>query len=261
MEASLWVSKTGLDAQQMRMTVISNNLANVNTTGFKRDRAVFEDLLYQNIRQPGGTTGGDNAAPTGLMLGTGVRIVSTEKLHTQGSMIQTKNALDVAVQGEGMFQVLQPDGTMAYTRDGWFKMSVNRELVTANGEPLQPSIVIPQDAESISIGEDGVVTVQPYGNAQETTVGQIQLARFVNYAGLEPAGRNLYRETAASGQALVVNPTEDGAGALAQGALEAANVNVVEEMVNMIETQRAYEINSKAISSVDSMLRFLNQNL
>ncbi len=261
MEASLWVSKTGLDAQQMRMTVISNNLANVNTTGFKRDRAVFEDLLYQNIRQPGGTTGGDNAAPTGLMLGTGVRIVSTEKLHTQGSMIQTKNALDVAVQGEGMFQVLQPDGTMAYTRDGSFKMSVNRELVTANGEPLQPSIVIPQEAESISIGEDGVVTVQPYGNAQETTVGQIQLARFVNYAGLEPAGRNLYRETAASGQALVVNPTEDGAGALAQGALEAANVNVVEEMVNMIETQRAYEINSKAISSVDSMLRFLNQNL
>ena len=261
MEASLWVSKTGLDAQQMRMTVISNNLANVNTTGFKRDRAVFEDLLYQNIRQPGGTTGGNNAAPTGLMLGTGVRIVSTEKLHTQGSMIQTKNALDVAVQGEGMFQVLQPDGTMAYTRDGSFKMSVNRELVTANGEPLQPSIVIPQDAESISIGEDGVVTVQPYGNAQETTVGQIQLARFVNYAGLEPAGRNLYRETAASGQALVVNPTEDGAGALAQGALEAANVNVVEEMVNMIETQRAYEINSKAISSVDSMLRFLNQNL
>ena len=261
MEASLWVSKTGLDAQQMRMTEISNNLANVNTTGFKRDRAVFEDLLYQNIRQPGGTTGGDNAAPTGLMLGTGVRIVSTEKLHTQGSMIQTKNALDVAVQGEGMFQVLQPDGTMAYTRDGSFKMSVNRELVTANGEPLQPSIVIPQDAESISIGEDGVVTVQPYGNAQETTVGQIQLARFVNYAGLEPAGRNLYRETAASGQALVVNPTEDGAGALAQGALEAANVNVVEEMVNMIETQRAYEINSKAISSVDSMLRFLNQNL
>jgi len=261
MEASLWVSKTGLDAQQMRMTVISNNLANVNTTGFKRDRAVFEDLLYQNIRQPGGTTGADNAAPTGLMLGTGVRIVATEKLHTQGSMIQTKNALDVAVQGEGMFQVLQPDGTMAYTRDGSFKMSVNRELVTANGEPLQPSIVIPQDAESISIGEDGVVTVQPYGNAQETTVGQIQLARFVNYAGLEPAGRNLYRETAASGQALVVNPTEDGAGALAQGALEAANVNVVEEMVNMIETQRAYEINSKAISSVDSMLRFLNQNL
>ena len=261
MEASLWVSKTGLDAQQMRMTVISNNLANVNTTGFKRDRAVFEDLLYQNIRQPGGTTGGDNAAPTGLMLGTGVRIVSTEKLHTQGSMIQTKNALDIAVQGEGMFQVLQPDGTMAYTRDGSFKMSVNRELVTANGEPLQPSIVIPQDAESISIGEDGVVTVQPYGNAAETTVGQIRLARFVNYAGLEPVGRNLYRETAASGQALVVNPTEDGAGALAQGALEAANVNVVEEMVNMIETQRAYEINSKAISSVDSMLRFLNQNL
>ena len=155
MEASLWVSKTGLDAQQMRMNVISNNLANVNTVGFKKDRAVFEDLLYQNIRQAGGSTGGDNISPTGLMIGTGVRIVSTEKNYNQGSMIQTKNALDFAIQGEGMFQVLQPDGTMAYTRDGSFKLSVNRELVTANGMPIQPSIVIPANAESISVGEDG----------------------------------------------------------------------------------------------------------
>ena len=261
MEASLWVSKTGLDAQQMRMSVISNNLANVNTTGFKRDRAVFEDLLYQNIRQPGGSTGGDNASPTGLMLGTGVRIVSTEKMHMQGSMIQTKNALDFAVQGEGMFQILQPDGTFAYTRDGSFKLSVNRELVTANGMPVQPSIVIPANAESISVGEDGTVTIQPYGNAAEQVVGQMQLARFVNYAGLEPMGKNLYRETAASGAPTLSAGDTDGAGRIAQGALEAANVNVVEEMVNMIETQRAYEINSKAISSVDSMLRFLNQNL
>ncbi len=261
MEASLWVSKTGLDAQQMRMTTISNNLANVNTTGFKRDRAVFEDLLYQNIRQAGGSTGGGNASPTGLMLGTGVRVVSTEKLHMQGSMIQTKNALDFAVQGEGMFQVLLPDGTMAYTRDGSFKLSVDRELVTANGMVVQPSIVIPQDAESISVGEDGTVSIQPYGNAEEQIIGQLQLARFVNYAGLEPMGQNLYRETSASGAATIVTPTEQGAGRIAQGALEAANVNVVEEMVNMIETQRAYEINSKAISSVDSMLRFLNQNL
>jgi flagellar basal-body rod protein FlgG len=261
MEASLWVSKTGLDAQQMRMSVISNNLANVNTVGFKRDRAVFEDLLYQNIRQAGGSTGGDNASPTGLMIGTGVRIVATEKLHMQGSMIQTKNALDFAIQGEGMFQVLQPDGTIAYTRDGSFKLSVDRELVTANGMPVQPSIVIPANAESISVGEDGTVSIQPYGNAAEQVVGQMQLARFVNYAGLEPMGKNLYRETSASGTPTVTAPDSDGAGRVAQGSLEAANVNVVEEMVNMIETQRAYEINSKAISSVDSMLRFLNQNL
>ena len=261
MEASLWVSKTGLDAQQMRMTVISNNLANVNTVGFKRDRAVFEDLLYQNIRQAGGSTGGDNASPTGLMIGTGVRIVATEKTHTQGSMIQTKNALDLAIQGEGMFQVIQPDGTFAYTRDGSFKMSVDRELVTANGMQLQPAITIPQNAESISIGEDGTVSIQPFGNAEEQVVGQLLLTRFVNYAGLEPMGKNLYRETSASGAPIVGLPDADGAGRIAQGSLEAANVNVVEEMVNMIETQRAYEINSKAISSVDSMLRFLNQNL
>jgi flagellar basal-body rod protein FlgG len=243
------------------MTVISNNLANVNTVGFKRDRAVFEDLLYQNVRQAGGTTGGDNISPTGLMLGTGVRMISTEKLHLQGSMIQTQNALDFGIQGEGMFQVLQPDGTLAYTRDGSFKLSVDRELVTANGMPLQPSIVIPQNAETISVGEDGVVSIQPYGNAEEQVVGQMQLARFVNYAGLEPMGKNLYKETSASGTPTVVQPDQDGAGRVSQGALEAANVNVVEEMVNMIETQRAYEINSKAISSVDSMLKFLNQNL
>jgi flagellar basal-body rod protein FlgG len=261
MEASLWVSKTGLDAQQMRMTVISNNLANVNTVGFKRDRAVFEDLLYQNIRQAGGSTGGDNQSPTGLMIGTGVRIVATEKTHTQGSMIQTKNALDLAIQGEGMFQVLQPDGTFAYTRDGSFKLSVDRELVTSNGMQLQPAVTIPANAESISIAEDGTVSIQPYGNAEEQVIGQLLLTRFVNYAGLEPMGKNLYRETSASGAPLVGVPDADGAGRISQGSLEAANVNVVEEMVNMIETQRAYEINSKAISSVDSMLRFLNQNL
>ena len=261
MEASLFVSKTGLDAQQTRMTTISNNLANVSTTGFKRDRAVFEDLLYQNIRQPGGTTGGDNQAPTGLMLGTGVRVVSTEKAHTQGSMMQTDNALDLALMGEGMFQILQPDGTIAYTRDGSLKLSSLRQLVTSSGEPLQPTITIPEDAESISIGNDGTVTVQPYGNSEEVQVGEIQIARFLNYAGLEPIGRNLYRPTSASGEPVVVTPGDAGAGSIMQGSLESSNVNVVEEMVNMIETQRAYEVNSKAISSVDSMLRFLNQNL
>jgi flagellar basal-body rod protein FlgG len=195
------------------------------------------------------------------MIGTGVRIVSTEKNHTQGSMIQTKNALDMAIQGEGMFQVLQPDGTFAYTRDGSFKLSVDRELVTSSGMQLQPAITIPANAESISIGEDGTVSIQPYGNAEEQVIGQLLLTRFVNYAGLEPMGKNLYRETSASGAPLVGVPDADGAGRISQGSLEAANVNVVEEMVNMIETQRAYEINSKAISSVDSMLRFLNQNL
>jgi len=195
------------------------------------------------------------------MIGTGVRIVSTEKNHTQGSMIQTKNALDLAIQGEGMFQVLQPDGTFAYTRDGSFKLSVDRELVTSSGMQLQPAITIPANAESISIGEDGTVSIQPYGNAEEQVIGQLLLTRFVNYAGLEPMGKNLYRETSASGAPLVGVPDADGAGRISQGSLEAANVNVVEEMVNMIETQRAYEINSKAISSVDSMLRFLNQNL
>lgn len=261
MEASLFVSKTGLDAQQTRMTTISNNLANVSTTGFKRDRAVFEDLLYQNIRQPGGSTGADTVSPTGMMIGTGVRIVATEKNHEQGSMVQTNNALDLSILGEGMFQILQGDGTIAYTRDGSFKLSPERNLVTASGELLQPQITIPQDAESVSIGSDGTVTVQPTGNAEEINIGQIQVARFLNYAGLEPMGRNLYSETTASGAPVVVNPSEEGAGSLQQGSLEGSNVNVVEEMVAMIETQRAYEINSKAISSVDSMLRFLNQNL
>jgi flagellar basal-body rod protein FlgG len=261
MEASLFVSKTGLDAQQTRMTTISNNLANVSTNGFKRDRAVFEDLLYQNIRQPGGSTGANTVSPTGLMVGTGVRIVATEKNHEQGNMIQTNNALDISILGEGMFQILQNDGTIAYTRDGSFKLSPERNLVTASGELLQPQITIPQDAESVSVGVDGTVTVQPTGNAQEITIGQIQISRFLNYAGLEPKGRNLYSETTASGAPIVVNPSEQGAGSLQQGSLEGSNVNVVEEMVAMIETQRAYEINSKAISSVDSMLRFLNQNL
>jgi flagellar basal-body rod protein FlgG len=217
--------------------------------------------MYQNIRQPGGSTGANTVSPTGLMVGTGVRIVATEKNHEQGNMIQTNNALDISILGEGMFQILQNDGTIAYTRDGSFKLSPERNLVTASGELLQPQITIPQDAESVSIGVDGTVTVQPTGNAQEITIGQIQISRFLNYAGLEPKGRNLYSETTASGAPIVVNPSEQGAGSLQQGSLEGSNVNVVEEMVAMIETQRAYEINSKAISSVDSMLRFLNQNL
>ena len=260
MDASMWIAKTGLDAQQTRMSVISNNLANVNTTGFKRDRATFEDMLYQKLRQPGAQNTVDSQAPTGLMLGTGVRIVSTEKTHIQGSLVSTKNALDVAIQGEGFFQIAQPDGSMAYTRDGSFKLSATGQLVTSNGALLQPPIVIPPNVASISIGQDGTVSVEN-ANGGAQNIGQIQVARFVNPAGLQSMGQNLLKETPASGTVQLGAPGQTGAGHLMQGALEASNVNVVEEMVNMIETQRAYEINSKAISAVDGMLRFLNNNM
>ncbi len=260
MDASMWIAKTGLDAQQTRMAVISNNLANVNTTGFKRDRASFEDMLYQNVRQPGAQVSINNQAPTGLMLGTGVRLVSTEKTHVQGSLVTTKGALDLAIQGEGFFQITQPDGTVAYTRDGGFKKSATGQLVTAGGQPLAPALLIPQNAATITVGQDGIVSVELAGGGQQQ-IGQIQIARFVNPAGLQSMGQNLLRETPASGPAQVTNPGANGAGTLSQGSLEASNVNVVEEMVSMIETQRAYEINSKAISAVDGMLKFLNNNL
>jgi len=260
MDASMWVAKTGLDAQQTRMNVISNNLANVNTTGFKRDRAVFEDLLYQNIRQAGGQTSAATQAPTGLMLGTGVRVMATEKLNIQGNMINTQNPLDLAIAGEGHFQILQADGTLAYTRDGNFKVSATGQLVNSSGQPLQPAITIPATAQSLTIGRDGMVSAELFGGGA-ATIGQIQVARFLNPAGLTPVGQNLMKETPASGAPTATNPGLAGAGALMQGTLEASNVNVVEEMVNMIETQRAYEINSKAISAVDGMLKYMNQNM
>jgi flagellar basal-body rod protein FlgG len=260
MDASMWVAKTGLDAQQTRMNVISNNLANVNTTGYKRDRAVFEDMLYQNIRQAGGQTDVNAQAPTGLMLGTGVRVVATEKLHSQGNMVTTQNPLDVAIAGNGYFQIAQADGTIAYTRDGNFKLSATGQLVTASGALLQPAIAIPQNAASLTIGRDGTISVELAGGGNQV-LGQIQVARFVNPSGLQSIGQNLLRETPASGAPQVLAPGQAGAGALVQGSLEASNVNVVEEMVSMIETQRAYEINSKAISAVDSMLRFINERL
>ncbi len=261
MDASMWVAKTGLDAQQTRLTVISNNLANVNTTGFKRDRAMFEDLLYQNVRQAGGQTAATTVAPTGLMLGTGTRIIATEKIHAQGNMINTQNALDIAIQGEGFFQIQQADGTIAYSRDGTFKLSNTGQLVTNNGQPLVPAIAIPANASSITIGQDGIVSAELFAGGGAQQLGQIQLARFVNAAGLQPLGDNLYKETVASGAPALLNPGTQAAGTLRQGMLEASNVNVVEEMVNMIETQRAYEINSKAISAADGMLRFLNNNM
>jgi len=261
MDASLWISKTGLDAQQKRMGVISNNLANVNTTGFKRDRAVFEDLLYQNVRQAGGQTSADTQAPIGLMMGTGTRVLANEKIHAQGNMINTENALDIAIDGPGFLQITQSDGTVAYTRDGGFKISATGQVVTANGDSLIPAIVIPDNASSITIGRDGIVSVEIVAGGGQQQLGQINLARFINPAGLQPMGQNLYKETASSGAPQVLVPGQAGAGFLRQGMLEASNVNVVEEMVNMIETQRAYEVNSKSISATDGMLRFLNQNL
>jgi flagellar basal-body rod protein FlgG len=260
MDASMWVAKTGLDAQQTRMNVISNNLANVNTTGFKRDRAVFEDMLYQNIRQAGGQTDVNSQAPTGMMLGTGVRVVATEKLHAQGALVNTQNPLDMAIAGEGYFQISKSDGTIAYTRDGGFKLSATGQVVNSSGALLQPAITIPNTATSVTIGRDGTVSIElAAGGAQ--TIGQLQLARFVNPSGLQSMGQNQLKETPASGAPQVLQPGLNGAGTLMQGSLEASNVNVVEEMVNMIETQRAYEINSKAISAVDGMLRFLNNNM
>lgn len=261
MDASMWIAKTGLDAQQMRMSVISNNLANVNTTGFKRDRASFEDMLYQNLRQPGSQVSATAQAPTGLMMGTGVRMVSTEKTHGQGSLVTTKNALDLAIQGDGFFQILQPDGTIGYTRDGAFKLSSTGQIVTSNGAQLQPAIAIPNNVNSISVGNDGTVSVELAAGGGTQVIGQLQVARFINPAGLQSMGQNLMKETQASGAPQVTQAGTAGAGSIQQGALEASNVNVVEEMVNMIETQRAYEINSKAISAVDGMLRFLNQNM
>tara|TARA_B110000090_G_C13348520_1_gene433950 strand:- start:48 stop:833 length:786 start_codon:yes stop_codon:yes gene_type:complete len=261
MDSSLWVAKTGLDAQQRRMSVVANNLANVNTTGFKRDRAVFEDLLYQTISQPGAQVDQNSNSPTGLLVGTGTRVVATEKIHSQGNMIQTDNALDVAINGDGFLQTLRADGSIGYTRDGSFKLNNIGQLVTANGNLLQPTITIPNNSRSITIGKDGTVSVQTAGQPAAQIVGNIQIASFINPAGLQAMGGNNYKETSASGSAQVMTPTQNGAGSLVQGSLEASNVNVVESMVNMIETQRAYEVNSKAIAAADGMLRFINNNL
>ena len=261
MNQGLWIAKTGLDAQQTRMAVVSNNLANVNTTGFKQGRAIFEDLLYQNVRQSGGSSSQDTILPTGMNLGTGVRVVATEKLFTQGSVLNTENALDVAVNGRGFFQVLKPDGELAYTRDGAFQLNDQGELVTSSGYLVQPGLSIPDGAQSITIGSDGVVSVKLSGQTQPSQVGNLEIADFINPAGLQPVGENLYIETASSGPAQSGTPGLTGLGTLQQGALESSNVNVVAELVNMIETQRAYEMNSKAISTNDQMMQYLNNNL
>jgi flagellar basal-body rod protein FlgG len=261
MNQALWIAKTGLDAQQTRMAVVSNNLANVNTTGFKQGRAVFEDLLYQNVRQSGGATSQDTELPSGLSLGTGVRVVATEKMFTQGSLLETQNALDVAINGRGFIQVLMPNGDLAYTRDGTLQRNADGELVTASGYQIQPAIQIPGDALSITIGGDGTVEVRLPGQAALATQGTLDLVDFVNPTGLQPIGENLYIETASSGTAQPGTPGQNGLGTILQGSLEGSNVNVVAELVNMIETQRAYEMNSKAISTNDQMMQYLNNNM
>ncbi len=258
---SLWISKTGLDAQQTRMSVIANNLANVNTTGFKRGRPVFEDLLYQNLQQAGAATSQDTENPIGLSVGTGVRIVATEKNFQQGGSVDTGNPLDVLIEGRGFFQVLMPDSSLAYTRDGAFKIDSEGRLVTANGYEIQPAISIPNGVESISISSDGIVEAKLPDQPNPVQIGTLQIADFINPAGLQARGQNLYVETEASGAPQIGTPGVDGLGKLVQGSLEGSNVNVVQELVAMIGTQRAYEMNSKAIATGDQMLQYLNNNL
>ena len=257
---SLWIAKTGLEAQQTNLDVISNNLANVNTTGFKRGRAIFEDLLYQTVRQPGAQVGPANQLPTGLQIGLGVRTAAMERVHTQGSLRDTGNSLDIAIEGRGFLQVEMPDGTEAYTRDGTLQVDQDGQVVTSGGFPIQPPINIPDNALTISIARDGTVSVtQPGAAGTSVEVGQLELATFINPAGLHSAGENLYIETDASGPANFAQPGLDGAGLILQNYVESSNVNVAEELVNMIVAQRAYEMNSKAIQTSDQMLARLTQ--
>ncbi|WKE66712.1 flagellar basal-body rod protein FlgG [Gallaecimonas kandeliae] len=262
MNSALWISKSGLDAQQTDISVISNNLANASTVGFKKGRAVFEDLLYQKIHQPGGQSSQNTQMPSGLMLGTGVKVSATQKTFSQGNRLTTDNSLDMMIEGPGFFQVLKPDGNIAYTRNGQFALNDQGTLVTAgSGYEVQPAISIPQNAESITVGTDGEVSVQLPGQAQATVVGQLNISNFVNPQGLEPVGQNLFQETGASGAPQQGVAGLDGLGTIQQGALETSNVNVTEELVNLIQTQRVYEMNSKVISAVNDMMGYVNNQL
>ena len=259
--AAMHVARTGLDSQAARMRVIANNLANVNTTGFKKDRAEFETLAYQTMTVPGAPSSAENRYAVGLALGSGVQMTGTARVNTQGAMTQTDNPLDMAIEGDGFFQVLRPDGTIGYTRAGNFSLSAEGQIVTSDGMRLQPEISVPEGATAITIGADGTISAQLQGQAAPTELGRIELARFVNPSGLQAMGGNLYAESAASGTPQVGTPGLDGRGSLRQGSLEGSNVNVVQELVDMIETQRAYEVNSKMISANDEMLRNANQQL
>ncbi len=261
MLASLWISKTGLSAQDKALAAVSNNLANVATTGFKRDRVVFQDLLYQVDRQPGAQSSQSTELPSGTQIGTGVRTVATQKIYTTGNLQVTDQPLDLAINGNGFFQLTLPDGTEAYTRDGQFQMNSDGDIVNSVGIPMEPSITIPADATQITIGSDGVVSATIAGQVTPSQIGTIQIVNFINPAGLEAIGGNLLRETQASGSPNSGTPGLDGLGTVEQGVLENSNVSVVEEMVNLITTQRAYEMNTKVISASDQMLQFISQTL
>jgi flagellar basal-body rod protein FlgG len=262
MHPALWISKTGLDAAQTDVSVVSNNLANASTIGFKKDRAVFEDLLYQNINQPGGRSSADTELPSGLMLGAGSKVVATQKTHTQGNLLTTENALDLSIQGRGFFEIQMPDGSQSYTRNGQFTLNDQGQMVTpGSGFVLQPVITLPEDAQQVTISQDGEVSAQLRGQAEPQVLGQINITDFINPVGLQPIGQNLYVETGASGAPIQGIPGLEGLGTLAQGSLETSNVNVTEELVNLIESQRLYEMNSKVISSVDQMLGQVIQQL
>lgn len=259
--SAMYVAQTGLTSQQYRLQVIANNLSNVNTTGFKRERANFETQLYQTVRQSGGADDGGEGQNSAFTVGTGVRIVNTQKLHTQGAVISTDNALDLAINGAGFFQVLMPDGRIGHTRAGAFSRSADGILVTPNGYVVQPQIQVPEDATSISITPAGEVNVILAGQTTGQTVGQISLSNFVNPVGLDPIGENLFVSTDASGEAIEGVPGSGGFGKLQQGYLESSNVNVVQQLVDMIETQRAYEVSSKSIKAVDEMMQYVSNNL
>ncbi len=260
MNAALWVSKTGMAAQDTKMATISNNLANVNTVGFKRDRVVFEDLFYSIRKDAGVETTELNRHPTGVQLGSGVKVLGTQKVHTQGAMQATEQPLDLAIQGEGFFQVENSEGEIMYTRNGQFNVNGDGLVVNAQGNVLSPNITIPLEATAINISEDGFVSVTVPGQAEQEQLGQITVARFANPAGLRSIGGNLLQETDASGEAVVLTAGVEGAGSIKQGSLEGSNVVVVEEMVEMISTQRAYEMNVKMVSAADEMLQYIAQH-
>ena len=261
MNGALWVSKTGLAAQDTALKTISNNLANVNTNGFKRDRAVFQDLLYQIKTQPGGQSSQNSEIPSGLQLGTGVRVVGTQKVFSEGNLEVTEQPLDIAVNGRGFFQVLLPDGTISYTRDGQFHLDSEGNVVTGNGYALEPAITIPDNSTNLTISTDGIVSVTVAGNASPTEIGNLTLVDFINPAGLEAIGNNLFLQTGSSGDPQEGTPGIDGLGTTEQGMIETSNVEIVEEMVNMITTQRAYEMNAKVVTTADQMLQYVTQNL
>lgn len=255
---SLWTAASGMQAQTLNIDVISNNLANVNTAGFKRSRADFQDLLYENMRSPGAPSSAGTQVPVGIQLGHGTRPAAVNKVFLQGGLQQTSNELDLAIEGQGFFQILQPDGELAYTRSGAFKLDSDGRIVTSDGFALEPEITVPSDSMALSVGMDGTVSVLQAGQSTPTDIGTIELARFLNPSGLQSLGRNLFRQTPASGEVINGTAGQDGLGPIAQGYLEMSNVNVVDEMVNMITAQRAYEINSKAIQAADEMLQMAN---